>query len=131
MLTGRQRKLTDGFLQLQSHYLFQEHFCRAGRGNERGVVEGIVGYSRRNFLVPVPQVSSLEELNATLETACREDLERQLRGKSQSKEALLTDDVKALIELPATPFEACFASLQQAPEDYHLCASIATITLFP
>lgn len=107
MLTGRQRKLTDGFLQLQSHYLFQEHFCLAARGNEKGVVEGIVGYSRRNFLVPVPQVSSLEELNATLETACREDLKRQLRGKSQPKEALLTQDLEAMLDLPTTPFEAC------------------------
>ena len=34
------RKLTDGFLQLQSHYLFKEHFCRVGRANEKGVVEG-------------------------------------------------------------------------------------------
>ena len=42
MLTGRQRKLTDGFLQLQSHYLFKEHFCLAARGNEKGVVERIV-----------------------------------------------------------------------------------------
>ena len=42
MLTGRQRKLTDSFLQLQSHYLFKEHFCLAARGNEKGVVERIV-----------------------------------------------------------------------------------------
>ena len=40
MLGGRDRKLTDGFLQLQSHYLFEEHFCLAARGNEKGVVEG-------------------------------------------------------------------------------------------
>ena len=74
MLTGRQRKLTDGFLQLQSHYLFKEHFCLAARCNEKGVVERIVGYSQENFLVPVPQVSSLEELNARLNASCREDL---------------------------------------------------------
>jgi len=54
ILGGRERKLTDGFLQLQSHYLFAEHFCRVARGNEKGVVEGIVRYSRANFLVPVP-----------------------------------------------------------------------------
>lgn len=36
MLVGRERKLTDGFLQLQSHYLFKEHFCRPARGNEKG-----------------------------------------------------------------------------------------------
>jgi hypothetical protein len=107
MLIGRQRKLTDGFLQLQSHYLFEEHFCLAARGNEKGVVEGIVGYSRRNFLVPVPQVSSLEQLNERLENACREDRQRRLRGKTQTKEALLIDDLKPMLALPSTPFEAC------------------------
>jgi len=35
----RERKLTDGFLKLQSHYLSREHFCRVGRANEKGVVE--------------------------------------------------------------------------------------------
>ncbi len=62
LLGSRERKLTDGFLQLQSHYLFEEHFCLAGRGNEKGVVEGIVKYSRANFLVPVPQVRSWRSL---------------------------------------------------------------------
>jgi len=56
-----ERKLTDGFLQLQSHYLFREHFCRVGRPNEKGVVEGLVKFTRLHFLVPVPQVRDLEE----------------------------------------------------------------------
>lgn len=53
------RKLTHGFLQLKSHYLFDTHFCGVRRANEKGVVEGMVGYARRNFLVPVPQVREL------------------------------------------------------------------------
>ncbi len=107
MLGGRERRLTEGFLQLQSHYLFREHFCLAARGNEKGVVEGMVRYSRANFLVPVPQVRALEELNARLEQSCREDLRRQLRGKGCRKEELLLDDLAAMRELPASPFEAC------------------------
>ena len=106
MLGGRQRKLTDGFLQLQSHYLFEEHFCLAARGNEKGVVEGMVGYSRSNFLVPVPEVYHLDELNARLEASCREDLKRQLRGQSQRKEQLLVEELKVMRALPAVPFEA-------------------------
>lgn len=107
MLEGRQRKLTDAFLQLQSHYLFKEHFCLAARGNEKGVVEGMVAYSRSNFLVPVPQVSDLEELNARLEVSCREDLKRQLRGKTQPKAALLAEEQQMMLDLPGVPFEAC------------------------
>jgi transposase len=66
VLQGRERKLTKEFLRLQSHYLFQEHFCLARRANEKGHVERLVGFARRNFLVPVPQVDSLATLNATL-----------------------------------------------------------------
>ena len=61
-----ERKLTDGFLKLQSHYLFREHFCRVARANEKGVVEGVVKFSRSNFLVPVPRVKDFDELNAML-----------------------------------------------------------------
>jgi len=103
---SRERKLTDGFLQLQSHYLFAEHFCRVARGNEKGVVEGIVRYSRANFLVPVPQVRTLDELNARLEESCREDRARRLRGKNQTKEALLAEELPVMRKLPSTPFEA-------------------------
>ena len=107
MLGGRERKLTDGFLQLQSHYLFEEHFCRPARGNEKGVVEGIVRYSRANFLVPVPQVRALEELNARLEDSCREDLKRRLRGKTGSKAELLAEELPVMRQLPLAEFEAC------------------------
>jgi len=106
MLGGRKRKLTDGFLQLQSHYLFEEHFCLAARGNEKGVVEGTVRYSRSNFLVPVPQVRSLDELNARLEESCREDRKRRLRGQGRTKEELLAEELAVMRELPAVAFEA-------------------------
>jgi len=66
------RKLTDGFLQLQSHYLFQEHFCRVHRPNEKGVVESMVKFIRLNFFVPVPEVDSWKELNYLLARHCLE-----------------------------------------------------------
>src|ERR1017187_5469283 len=49
---GRERDLTREFLRLESHHLFTHHFCRVGRGIAKGVVENLVGYGRRNFLVP-------------------------------------------------------------------------------
>ena len=52
------RKKTQAFSELQSHYLFQERFGRPSKGNDKGKVEGLVGYARRNFLVPVPQCAS-------------------------------------------------------------------------
>jgi transposase len=107
VLSSSERKLTDGFLKLQSHYLFREHFCRVRRANEKGVVEGVVKYARLNFLVPVPQVNDLDQLNFNLAEACREDLYRRLRGKKASKARLLTEDRDAFLPLPAGSFDAC------------------------
>lgn len=102
-----ERKLTDGFLKLQSHYLFREHFCRVRRPNEKGVVEGVVKFARLNFLVPVPQVRDLDELNDRLVELCREDMKRRLRGKSGTKAELLKEDEVAFLDPPPVPFDAC------------------------
>ena len=40
------RRLTRGFQQLVSHYLFDYHFCQVRRANEKGVVEGTVKFAR-------------------------------------------------------------------------------------
>ncbi len=103
----RERELTRGFLALRSHYLFDTHFCLVRRANEKGVVEGIVRYGRSNFLVPVPQVRSLEELNATLVELCQRDRSRRLRGKRVPKAVLLEEERDTFRELPAAPFDAC------------------------
>ena len=106
-ILGKERRLTQGFLQLKSHYLFDHHFCRVARGNEKGVVEGQVKFTRLNFFVPVPQVRDMAELNTQLRQHCAEDQQRQLRGQPGTKAQLLLDDQKAFLPLPATAFEAC------------------------
>jgi|TARA_B100001971_G_C18241186_1_gene571040 transposase len=107
ILENRNRRLTDGFLKLKSHYLFDHQFCRIRRGNEKGVVEGVVGYARRNFLVPVPQVRDLAELNEHLLGCCQRDLSRRVRGQTARKSELLAADQAAFLPLPEVPFEAC------------------------
>src|SRR5213079_3559201 len=64
------RTKTRAFTELQSHYLFAEKFGRPGKGNDKGKVEGLVGYARRNFLVPIPVFESFEALNADLLERC-------------------------------------------------------------
>ena len=92
---SKERRLTRGFCQLKSHYLFAHHFCQVGRGNEKGVVEGRVKYTRLNSFVPVPQMRDFAELNAHLRQRCVEDRQRRLRGQSTTKEQLLAEDQKA------------------------------------
>ena len=107
IIGSRQRRITQGFAQLVSHYLFDYHFCLVRRANEKGVVEGVVKFTRLNFFVPVPQVQDLDALNSYLLEGCRSDLSRRLRGQSQSKAQLLKQDQSSLRTLAATAFEAC------------------------
>jgi len=103
---ARRRDLTSGFLRLQSHFLFDEHFCLVRRANEKGHVESLVGYGRRNFLVPVPRVTTLNDLNSHLEERCRAELSRQLRGREKTKGALLDEERACMHTLPKQRFEA-------------------------
>lgn len=105
-ITGpHERKLTAAFARLVGHYLFQPHFCRIRRANEKGVVEGAVRYSRLNFLVPVPQVRDWAELNAHLLACCRSDMTRRLHGKTLSKQQLLEEDKVAGLTIPSNRFD--------------------------
>ena len=64
ILGDGRRQRTRAFTELQSHYLFEDRFGRPGKGNDKGKVEGLVGYVRRNFLVPIPSFESFDALNA-------------------------------------------------------------------
>jgi hypothetical protein len=101
------RRRTQAFSELQSHYLFAERFGRPGKGNDKGKVEGLVGYARRNFLVPVPRYANWQELNAQLVEQCRKRRERRLRGHEQTIGERFQKDAEALLPLPPTPYEAC------------------------
>jgi transposase len=108
ILGAHERKLTRGFLQLKSHYLFDHHFCRVRRANEKGVVEGAVKYARLNFMVPVPEAPDLAALNERLWEACWEDGLRTLRGhRGRTKHELLGEERAAFLPLPPAPFPAC------------------------
>src|SRR5262249_23649429 len=105
ILGSRDRAVTREFGRLKSHHLFESHFCLVRRPNEKGHVERLLDYARSNFLVPVPNVASLDELNARLAEACVRDQERSVRGKSGTVATLLADDRAAFLPLPVRPFE--------------------------
>jgi transposase len=106
LVGGRGEVLTQHFSRFMSHYLFKPHFCLVRRPNEKGHVENLVGFARRNFLVPVPRVADWEELNASLLDRCRRDLDRTVRGQDGSQAELLRREQPALLPLPAAPFAA-------------------------
>src|ERR1019366_6733167 len=107
ILGGEERKKTKAFSELQSHYLFADKFGRPAKGNDKGKVEGLVGYARRNFMVPIPRVSSWEELNTRLEAESQKRRLRRLRGHSEAIGERFRRDHAAMLPLPAVPYEAC------------------------
>jgi len=107
ILGGEERQRTRAFSELQSHYLFADKFGRPAKGNDKGKVEGLVGYARRNFMVPIPRFNSWEEFNAYLAEQCRKRRERRLRGYTETIGERFERDRAAMLPLPAAPYEAC------------------------
>lgn len=102
-----ERRPTEAFSGLQSHYLFAAKFGRPGKGNDKGNVEGLVGYARRNFLVPVPCSASWEELNRKLVEDCRQRRTQRVRGEKETIGERFERDREKLLPLPPAPHEAC------------------------
>ena len=107
ILGDGRRKRTRAFTELQSHYLFEDRFGRPGKGNDKGKVEGMVGYVRRNFLVPIPSFESFTALNAHLEGRCLERMDARLRGHTETIGQRMERDLEALLSLTAVPYDAC------------------------
>jgi transposase len=101
------RQRTRVFSELQSHYLFADRFGRPGKGNDKGKVEGLVGYARRNFMVPLPRAATFAELNAQLLECCRRRFNDRLRGHDDTIGERLLRDREALLRLPSAPYDAC------------------------
>ncbi|PCI39975.1 MAG: IS21 family transposase [Rhodospirillaceae bacterium] len=107
ILGGGKRVRTQTFTRLQSHYLFQDKFGRPARGNDKGKVEGMVGFARRNFMVPIPRFATYDDLNIHLEQCC---LKRQNDTPQRSKQTIgekLLRDLDGLMALPRVAFDPC------------------------
>ena len=107
ILGDGKRQRTRVFAELQSHYLFEDRFGRPGKGNDKGKVEGLVGYARRNFLVPIPVFESFEALNAYLLECCRRRQAERLRGREGTIGERLERDLAAFQTPLPPPYDAC------------------------
>ncbi len=56
-------------------------YCNPAKGNEKGGVEGELGWYRRNCLTPVPEAENLAALNEHLLNACVANRNRTIHGK--------------------------------------------------
>jgi transposase len=109
ILKGRNRQEQEAFIAFRSYYLFESNYCTPGEAHEKGGVESGVGYVRRNFLTPMPKVSSFAALNEHLVKECQQDTQRRMRGQEKTIAERWEDERAQLLPLPATEYPACIS----------------------
>ena len=107
ILGDGRRQRTRVFSELQSHYLFRDRFGRPAKGNDKGKVEGLVGFARRNFMVPIPVFPDFAALNAHLADCCTKRKGERLRGHKETIGERLERDLAALQRPLPPPYDAC------------------------
>jgi transposase len=107
ILRGRQRVETDRIIAFRSHWGYRSEYCNPAKGNEKGGVEGELGWFRRNCLTPVPEAADLAELNEQLKQACLANRSRTIRGRKMTVEEVSQQERAALSPLvkESFPFE--------------------------
>ena len=80
ILRGRQRHETERIISFRSHWGFQSEYCNPASGNEKGGVEGELGWFRRNCLTPLPEASGLGALNVWMLAQCHASQSRTISG---------------------------------------------------
>ena len=107
ILETGERLRTQVFGQLLSHYLFRDRFARVGKGNDKGNVEGLVKYTQRTILTPIPQAADWEALNQQIRERCLRRRDERVRGSDGTIGERMVADVAAFLPLPAAPFDCC------------------------
>ena len=104
VLIGRQRVEQAAFIGFRSYYNFSPRFCNVNSGHEKGGVEGCGGFARRNYLVPIPRVEGISELNQNLLKSCTQYGSHRISGKDETVNALFEREKGYLIAVPDAPF---------------------------
>jgi transposase len=105
VLKGHTREESTRFIAFRSHWQFAAEFCTPASPQEKGGVEGEVGYFRRNHFVPVPVVESLDALNRQILAGCRADEARMIGDRRQSVGSGMVAERAALLPLQSTSFD--------------------------
>ena len=104
---GRKRTENRTFVAFRSHYLFESHFCTPRAGWEKGQVEHGVGFSRRNFMVPIPEAASFEALNQVLLERCLQDDQRRVNRQTMTIGEAWEQEQPYLNPLPPFEYDCC------------------------
>lgn len=89
-----------------SHYVIRDRYGHPGKGYDKGPVEELVGYSRRNFMVPIPNFPTRDAFNDWPERQCQKRQADKLRGHAATIGERLQRDLEVMAPLPSRSFEA-------------------------
>ena len=104
VLKGKDRREQEAFRKFHSYYNFTTRFCNRNSGHEKGGVEGLVGFARRNYMVPVPRAESLSRLNEEILLSCVRYGNHRIEGRERSVDELFEEEKSHLLVLPMHPF---------------------------
>jgi transposase len=105
VLRGKERVEQEAFRRMHGYYNFMPRFCNVASGHEKGGVEGLVGFARRNYMVPVPEAESLEDLNERVLKECVAYGDHRLPDREgRTVDELFEEERSHLIALPAHGF---------------------------
>jgi transposase len=107
IIDRKHRVVSEGFLELRSHYIFETRFCTVRKGNEKGSVENLGKEVEMNCFTPVPQVGDWEELERHAESWNRKRLEDVIGKRPQAAGLMLEEERGQMRPLPIKEFEAC------------------------
>ena len=107
ILKGRDREENPAFLAFRGALALEVQYAAPRAGNQKGGVEGYVGYVEDNFFRPIPWFASVTELNAALERFCFESLARQHAEHHESVADRFEREQVALRALPERLPEPC------------------------
>ncbi len=102
---GQYAKMQNKYKAFSAHFAFQALFCNVASGNEKGLVENLVGFSRRNFLVPVPRVANFQALNQMLLEKCNAYRQHEIQGREGTVGLRLRQEAPYFYTLPKYSFD--------------------------
>lgn len=103
---GIERKLTERFAALASHYLFEPCFARPGEGHDKGGVEARGKGIRLQHLTPIPEGATLQEIARALLDGLTQHARMRRHPEGEPVAERFAGERACLRELPAVPFQA-------------------------
>ena len=104
VLRGRRRTEQESFRKFKSYYSFEARFCNSNSAHEKGGVEGLVGFARRNYMVPVPEAESIEGLNEEVLKRSYAYGNHTISGRDRTVNELYEEEKNHLLDLPEVAY---------------------------